>query len=172
MKSHGWKSATIVSAALAGAILSSAAFAQYAWVGDNGVRQYSDRPPPSSVPPQRILKAPGKAAPASAAQAEAPAGPAETQATRQPAPPTLAQRNADFQKRRIAQAEQAGKAAEQEGLAAERARGCEQARAYQRTLESGARIARTDKNGERAFLSDGERAQEAAQTRRLLNQCG
>lgn len=36
------------------------ALAQYAWLDARGVRQFSDRPPPPSVPDHRILKAPGK----------------------------------------------------------------------------------------------------------------
>ena len=176
MNSNGWKRAiTIAGGALAAAVLSGAAMAQYAWIGDNGVRQYSDRPPPSSVPSHRILKAPGRAAPPAgdtAGHAADPASnPAQAPDSAQPAAPTLAQRNAEFQKRRIEQAEKAEKAAEQEKLAAERKRACEQARAYQRTLESGARIARTGADGERAFLSDNERSQEAAHTRRFLAQC-
>ncbi|MGV3653414.1 MAG: DUF4124 domain-containing protein, partial [Noviherbaspirillum sp.] len=63
MNSNGLKRAiTIAGGALAAALLSGAAMAQYAWIGDDGVRQYSDRPPPASVPSHRILKAPGKAA--------------------------------------------------------------------------------------------------------------
>lgn len=34
--------------------------AQYVWLDARGVRQFSDRPPPPSVPDSRILKGPGK----------------------------------------------------------------------------------------------------------------
>src|SRR5690606_22642704 len=165
MNPNGWKRAiTIAGGALAAALLCGAAMAQYVWIEENGVRQYSDRPPPASVPPQRILKAPGKAA-APAAPASSPAG-AVPEAGAGPAPaldstradaPTLAQRNAEFQRRRIEQSEKEQQAAQQQTLAAERQRACEQAGAYQRTLESGMRIARTGPNGERLFLSDSER---------------
>ena len=35
--------------------------AQYVWLNDKGVKQYSDMPPPAAVPNQRILKSPGPA---------------------------------------------------------------------------------------------------------------
>lgn len=172
MKPDGWKRATtIAGAALAAAVLSDAAMAQYVWIGNNGVKQYSDRPPPASVPPQRILKAPGRAAPPASVPDSA-ASPAHPPVATQAGTPTLAQRNAEFQKRRIEQAEQERKAADQQALAAERDRACRQARAFQRTLESGVRIARTGANGERVFLSDKEREQEAADVRRHVAQCG
>ena len=76
-----------------------------------------------------------------------------------------------FRKRRIEQAEGEAKASEQARVAADNARNCEQARGYERTLASGQRIAKLDKNGERAFLSDQERAQEIATAQRVLAQC-
>ena len=58
-------------------------------------------------------------------------------------------------------------AAERE-LAAQRARACAQAQAQIATLESDQRISRLDEQGERVFLSDEERAQELADTRRFI----
>ena len=37
-------------------IVAGAAFAQFAWIDPNGVRQYSDQPPPASIPKNKILK--------------------------------------------------------------------------------------------------------------------
>lgn len=36
----------------------SMAQAQYMWIDDKGLKQFSDRPPPPSVPLKHILKAP------------------------------------------------------------------------------------------------------------------
>lgn len=163
-------------AALAVLTLSAAAgvSAQYVWVGPNGVKQYSDTPPPASVPASKILQQPGSsprsaavAPDGSAANDPAPAAPA-TSAT--PAP-SVAQRNADFNKRRAEQEDKDRKAAEQQKAALERNRNCDRARTYQRTLESGDRIAQIDKNGERAYMGDAQRAREAAETRRMLDEC-
>ena len=135
----------------------SSALAQHVWLNDKGVKQYSDMPPPPGTPASRVLQSPGPRAAAPAAQ--------------QPAEPSVAERNAAFEKRRIEQAERESKASEQTQLAADNARNCEQARNYERTLASGQRISKLDRNGERAFLSDQEKAQEIAAAQRVLARC-
>ena len=135
----------------------SGALAQHVWLNDKGVKQYSDMPPPAGTPANRILQSPGMRAAAPVAE--------------QPAGPSIAERNAAFEKRRIEQAEQEAKAGEQARFAADKARNCEQARSYERTLASGQRIAALDKNGERTYLSDQQRAQETATVQRALAQC-
>lgn len=140
------------------------ALAQYAWIDDHGVKQYSDRPPPASVPKARILRQPGGAAAAAADTSPSPASAA-------PAAPTLADRNAEFRKRQAEKAENEKKSAEEAKLAADRRQNCERAADYQRTLESGVRIGTTGKDGERAILSDEQRARELQETRRILADC-
>jgi hypothetical protein len=164
----------ILAAAVLGMMgISSAAYAQYVWLDEKGVKQYSDMPPPTSVPEKRILKEPGSRSPSlSSAPADASdAGTSAAPATKEKAPMTIAERNADFQKRRTEQAEKEKKAAEEARIAADKARHCDQARAYQRALLSGERLARSDKNGERYFLGDEERAKEARETKRALDEC-
>ena len=56
-------------------VVSHAALAQYAWVDERGVRQYSDQPPPKSIPKARILQQP-----AESLRSNAPALPATTPA--------------------------------------------------------------------------------------------
>lgn len=152
---------------------SSVAYAQYIWLNEKGVKQYSDMPPPASVPKKRILKEPGSHA---SSQATVPAEPA-VQGTpvdaeaKDNAPMTTAEKNADFQKRRAEQAEKEKKAAEEAQRAADKAKNCERARAYQRALQSGVRVSRTDKNGERSFLNDEQRAKEAQDAQRALDEC-
>ncbi|MDB5763010.1 MAG: putative ATPase involved in repair [Herminiimonas sp.] len=169
------KRISIAIAALAALSLTTAACAQYVWLNEKGVKQYSDMPPPSSVPKNRILKDPGMS---SHSMAPLPAeNPAESdnravaESPKDKGPMTTAEKNAEFQKRKIEQAEKDKKAAEQEKLAADKAKNCEQARAYNRNLQSGERIARTDKNGERYYLTDEQRTQETRDTRRVLDEC-
>jgi flagellar biosynthesis/type III secretory pathway protein FliH len=145
----------------------STAWAQYVWIDDKGTKQFSDMPPPASLPKNRILKQPGKAA--SVAGPAAPATPAENSAATAPA--SLADRNAEFNKRRAEQAEKDKKAAQEAQAARDKARNCEKARTYQRALESGQRIASTDKNGERVFMSDEQRSREVQETNRVLSDC-
>jgi type IV secretory pathway VirB10-like protein len=146
------------------------AFAQYVWFNEKGVKQYSDMPPPPSIPAGRILKQPSDNAPSSAnSEASAPAQ-AEPAATTKP-PMTTAERNADFRKRHAEQAEKEKKAAEQARAAAEKKKNCQRAREYQNALASGGRMTHTDQNGERSFLTDDQRAQEMQDVNRVLQQC-
>lgn len=154
------------SLALSALLLPPAALAQYIWLDEKGTKQFSDMPPPASVPRSRILKQPGGAPAATPQEADEakPAAPAKAE-------PTLAEKNADFRKRRTEQVEKDKKAAEEAARAAENAKNCERAREYQRSLESGERIFRTDKNGERDYLSDEQRARETRENRRVIAEC-
>jgi len=154
------------SVALSALLFPPAALAQYVWLDEKGTKQFSDMPPPPSVPRNRILKQPG---------GTLPAAPQEAGDVKPPAPakaePTLAEKNAEFRKRRSEQAEKEKKAAEEAARAADNAKNCERARDYQRLLDSGERIVRTDKNGERSYLSDEQRTQESRDNKRNLADC-
>lgn len=155
-----------VTVALSAVFSSSIASAQYIWLDEKGTKQFSDMPPPPSVPPSRILKQPA-GRPAALSQDSGEAKPAAPMSTE----PTIAEKNAEFRKRKAEQAEKEKKAAEEAQRAADNAKNCERARDYQRLLDSGERIARTDKNGERSFLSDEQRAQESQENKRKLADC-
>jgi hypothetical protein len=150
-------------------VFAAAAQAQYVWLDERGTRQYSDLPPPASVPAERILKQPGAtavvppvpvAAAAAAKEGKTPAGPL-----------TLAEREAEFRKRRAEQAEKEKKAAEEARVAEENKKRCERLRDYQRALESNDVLTRRDKNGERQLVSNDERARELAEAKRNLAAC-
>ncbi|MES2076136.1 MAG: DUF4124 domain-containing protein [Pseudomonadota bacterium] len=165
---------------LAGALLLAAcgqAAAQYVWIDDKGIKQLSDRPPPPSVPQKRILKAPGKdklnpaagAAGENGADGDNPAGAAEAPAAK-PAP-TLGERNAAYNKRKAEAALAAQQAGEDSARKAESAANCENARNNQRALDQGVRMSTYDKNGERGFMSEAERAESAKKNKQVLAQC-
>jgi hypothetical protein len=162
-------------AALAALSLSAAAFGQYAWLDEKGAKQYSDMPPPASVPANRILKQPHSAAQAvlqtRAATEKTADSASAASAGNDKTPLTTAERNIEFQKRKAERAEQEKKAEEKRLAATEKVRNCERAGEYQRALESGERIARTDKNGERYFMTDEQRARELGETRRTILDC-
>lgn len=166
MRSTGFARLTL---ALILSLGASTAFAQYIWLDNKGVKQYSDRPPPTSVPTSKILKTPGTplrtASEASTDEAEK-----DVDLTKK-APPTLADKNVDFQKRRIAQAEKDKEAEQKAKQAADQKKNCERATAYNRVLESGQRVSRMDQSGERVYLSDEEREQEIKESRRALSDC-
>jgi hypothetical protein len=79
---------------------------------------------------------------------------------------TTSARNEDFNKRRAEQAEKDKKASEDQQANADKQKNCERARSYQKVLESGQRVATTDKNGERNYLSDAQREKEAADVKK------
>ena len=151
-------------------------FAQFVWRDSQGVKHYSDMPPPSSVPRNKILKSPNSVTPSAfdlavpAATENAVTGGASA-TPKSAGPMTTAERNADYTKRKMDEAEQAKKSAASAKLAADKKANCEQARSYSRTLEDGTRIANTDSNGERVYLSDEQRAQEVRKAQRILAEC-
>ncbi|USX29404.1 DUF4124 domain-containing protein [Oxalobacteraceae bacterium OTU3CINTB1] len=170
-------SLALLASALSAAV--PAAFGQYLWIDDKGVKQLSDRPPPPSVPAKRILKAPGKplfnpnAEPAPADADGAAGSPAESGAANAgPRPaPTLAARNEAFNKRRADAAAAERKAADDVRQKADIAANCDLARQNQRMLEDGVRMANVDKNGERGIMGDQERAEFGKKNQKVLAGC-
>ncbi|WP_342116323.1 DUF4124 domain-containing protein [Pseudoduganella sp. OTU4001] len=151
----------------------SLAQAQWMWVNEKGVKQLSDQPPPPGTPANRILKAPRGAGPVDMRQQQA-AAPAEGEeaapaaagdAKAPPPKPTLAERNADYNKRQKAAAESAAKAAEEANRASEKSKYCSSAKRNIDLLESGVRISEVDSKGERGFLTDADRAKRLQEDR-------
>lgn len=158
-----------VFAAMAAAFIAvtavSPAAAQYAWIDEKGIKQFSDKPPPPSVPASRILKQPGRTyKPEAQEDTPAPTQPTKTEMT-------VAEKNAEFRKRRAEQAEKEKKAADEARMAAGKAKHCDSALAYKRALESGQRIAHTDASGERAYLTDQQREREMREVNQTLEDC-
>lgn len=155
--------------------LSFPAFAQYVWLDEKGVKHYSDMPAPATVPASRILKSAGTAlrtqSPGNASKAAEDMNASGNATAKTQLPMTTAEKNADFQKRRIEQSEKDKKAAEETQRAADKAKNCERASTYQKALDSGQRIAQQGTDGQRAFLSDAQRAQELRDTKRILVEC-
>jgi type IV secretory pathway VirB10-like protein len=144
--------------------------AQFVWIAPNGTRQYSDQPPPPGTPAAKILKAPGRSAPAQETPAAAVATPAATPPAKLKAP-TLAEREADYRKRSTEREESERKSQEDAGRAAKKAEYCDSLRKHQRLVESGARISDVGPDGQRRFLNDAERAALRERAAQQLNDC-
>ena len=146
---------------------SSLAHAQYAWIDEKGVRQFSDRPPPPSTPPHKILKAPGRAAtpPAAAPQAATPA-PAPAKG-----PKTLAQREEEYRVRTRMREEQDSKDAAEAQRRRDLAMHCKDAREMRAQMQSDIRVVKFDAKGERSYMTDAERAAQLARVNQALAQC-
>lgn len=159
---------------MAGAALlayAALAQAQYMWIDAKGLKQYSDRPPPPSVPLKDILKAPKGQLSADNLPAAETAPPATAAAPAPKAAPSVADREADYVKRQKDKAEQDKKAGAEKEHADAVAENCDRARNAKRSLDSGARIGITDKNGERGFMDDAQRAAESAKVDKVLSGC-
>jgi len=142
-----------------------AAQAQFVWIAPNGTRQYSDQPPPPGTPASKILKAPGRSAPAQETpEATAPAA-------ARPKAPTLAEREADYVKRGKEREEAQRKSQEGAEQAARKAAYCEGLRKNQRLYEAGGRIADVGPDGQKRFLGDAERAALIERNARQMGDC-
>jgi Domain of unknown function (DUF4124) len=148
--------------ALFGALISTPSQAQWKWRDAQGHVQYSDRPPPHSVPARDILQRPAAArAPVgSAPAAAASASPASAASGPRTVDPELTARRRD--------AEAAERKAADDKLARERSESCARARDYLRTLETGLPIARVNAQGERTTLDDNGRRAELNRAREVI----
>ena len=150
--------------------LSTLAQAQYMWTDEKGVKQFSDRAPPASVPLKAILKAPRGAVGAATTPTETVTTDAPAKAGPAPAP-TITERNADYRKRVTENLEREQKEQDQRIAKADRADNCARARSAQQSIDSGARIGIRDKSGERGFMSDEQRMVESAKIGKVLAGC-
>ncbi|SHG70521.1 DUF4124 domain-containing protein [Massilia sp. CF038] len=141
-------------------IFTSVAHAQYVWVDEKGVKQFSDRSPPANIPAKNILKSPRGVQ--QAEQVQAVAAPAAAPGN------SLADREADYKKRQLAKADADKKASEDAAIASAKKGNCDAARVNKAALESGQRM-RTGADG--AMMDDQQRAAEIARANKALADC-
>lgn len=153
-------------------LVAGLAHAQYAWVDASGTHHYSDQPPPPGAR-VKLLKAPPASRYAAEPAPDATAAATATTAAAAPADaaPTLAAREANFQKRLQERAKAEQKSAEEAKRKSALADQCASLREYKAGLDSGMRMAVTNANGEREFLSDEERARRRAKANAQLSDC-
>ncbi len=149
--------------------------AQYMWIDEKGIKQFSDRAPPPSIPLKNILKAPPGVltAPPVLVQSDVAAAPAlaAPAAAKAKAAPTTADRNADFNRRQKEKADLELKEKDERDVKLAKAEQCEALRLSKRTFESGERIGVQQKNGDRGYMSDEQRAAESAKIDKNLATC-
>lgn len=147
----------VIVAALA---FSAAAAAQtYKWVDQDGKVRYGDTPPPG-VKATPLRPPPGPISSPSPASQDGKKD--------KPLTPEAA-----FQKRQMERSEAEQKAAKEKDDAERKRANCESAQSRLRLLQSGARVATVDAQGERVFISDEERARDLERTQKAVNEaCG
>jgi hypothetical protein len=153
---------------LAGWAFALSAAAQYQWIGKDGRKIFSDRPPPADVQDKDILKQPGgkRAAlpvvPAEPSDAAATPAVAAAKPKADPNAPKISGKDAELEakKKKLEEEEAAKKKAEQEKMMQARAENCERAKKAVTMYQSGVRVAGTNAKGEREIMDDNARAAE------------
>lgn len=151
------------SGALAAALLTvvTLAHAQYVWTDEKGLKVFSDRPPPPSVPLNHLIKAPGLA------QSDTlPAPPDQAKG-----PPSVAEQEAAYRKRKAEEAAKDQKTAVDAKRRDDIASNCDSMRKDQAMLQSGTRVATITAGGERAYMSDDERSAKIDKLNQGLASC-
>lgn len=131
-----------------------AAAEMYRWVDKDGRVHYSDQPPPATIKQQKQMK-----------QRVRPAGPTPSADT-----PSYVDKEADFRKRQVEQAEKQAADQKAQQAAAEKQQNCERSRQHLATLQSGSRIARANAQGEREYLDEAQIAQEIREAQQAIAQ--
>jgi len=162
---HRWT--VVVLTAVLGATLALPAAAQWKWRDQRGQTQYSDTPPPPGTPEKDILQRPNGAT-AVRRDVQAASAPASAASGAPALVPKTADTELDTKRKRAEQEAADKKKADDAKVAAARAENCSRAKAQMRTLDSGMRISRTNDKGEREYLDDKAREQEAARTRAMM----
>lgn len=168
--------------ALAGWAFALSAAAQYQWVGKDGRKVFSDRPPPADIQQKDILKQPGgrraaelvmPAETTEAASTTAAAAPAAAVAKPKvdPNAPKIAGKDAELEakKKKLAEEAAAKKKAEDEKIAQAQTENCERAKKAVATLQSGVRVASTNAKGEREIMDDSARANELKRVQAVVD---
>lgn len=157
------------SLALIGLALAASAHAQWKWKDAKGNTQYSDMPPPPSVPEKDILQRPPSAV---RAITVVPAGQPPSAPVAAPkaaaSAPTKAEQEAAARQKQDQDKEAAKKQEEERRLAEQRRENCSRAQAHLRDLQSGIRITRTNEQGERVFMDDAQRQAEVERARSVI----
>lgn len=148
--------------------LASAQGSPYVWLDEKGVKQFSDQPPPPSVPKSKIIKYSGKSIDT---LDSTPDSDSDTSKTAKQ-PESVAEKEAAYKKRHDELAAKQKKADEEASTAKTKAENCKRMSDYKASLASGQRISETDANGNRSYLTDEQRSQQISAMDQNLSSCG
>ena len=135
----------------------------YKYTGPDGKVQYSDRPPPDGAKAEKITGRPSNVSPSTSAAA------ASTDAAKSNVPKSPAEQEQEFRKRRLEAQEKASKDSKLAEEKSARDASCAALRTQLSGVQSGARIARINEQGEREFLEDNGIQQETQRLQREID---
>lgn len=167
------KIAILLSSLILTALAVATAQAQYVWLNDKGVKQYSDSPPPRHIPADRIVKSPSAKSPSNLRSAPTPATEAgsKSELAKIEKPKTLANKIEDFNKRKIAREEAEKKAETEQQNKEVKTKNCERAKNYKQSLDEGGLIMTRTKEGERVPMDEAQRNKEMQEAKKILEEC-
>lgn len=157
-------------------LFSASAHAQWQWVDEQGRKVFSDRPPPSQVPADRIHKRPAGANGKTTTQPSTPPPPALPSSQTAGRSPGIdkdleAKKTADEAEQ--AQREKAQAQEQEKKLARARQDNCARAQTAQTALADGRLMAHTNAQGERVFMDDATRSAERQRAQAAIaSDCG
>lgn len=161
--------------ALAGWVFALSATAQWQWIGKDGRKVFSDRPPTSDIQEKDILKQPGgkgrAAAPVVAPSTEGAETAAPVAAKANPNALKISGKDADLEakKKKLEEEDASKKKAEEEKIAKARTDNCELAKKGLASFQSGVRISTVNAKGEREFMDDNARAAESKRLQSVVD---
>lgn len=138
------------------ALFSTSVLAQFVWVDEKNVTHYSDLPPPAAISSSRTLTL-------SAGH--------QTEQVNKNQSATLAEQESTYQKRRTEQQRQKQAAEQESKHKTSQDTNCALARANQRLLDSGVRIAQLDAHGASIPMNTQQRTEQKRQNQEILDQC-
>jgi len=143
------------------ALLPMTAQAQWAWKESNGSTVFSDLPPPPSIPEDRIIRRPGRNAPATnpASPGGAPAAATPPAAGAPAATRSMSELAASLEKQRKERLEDERKEADAATQRQKRAADCQRLEQHRQAVADGSRVRSPSAGG---VMGDAEREQEAA----------
>jgi Domain of unknown function (DUF4124) len=149
----------------AAAVVAAPSLAQqlYKYTGPDGKVQYSDRPPTGGGKAEKITGRASAVSPPTTAAAAA-----GSDAAKADTPKSLSEQDQDFRKRRLEAQEKANKDAKLAEEKRAQDASCAAARRQLSGLQSGARVARINEQGEREFLEDSGIQQETQRLQREI----
>jgi Domain of unknown function (DUF4124) len=148
--------------------LLASAQAQWKWRDADGRIQFSDRPPPATVPDKDILQRPFAQRPrVQIVSADAPASETAPRSAA-PAASTAVERAAALDKAKAEAAKKAEEKAKDNEQKQRRVESCRAARQNLAQLQSGVRIAQMNEKGEREVMEDAQRASQVRRAQELI----
>lgn len=149
--------------AVATSVLPTLALAQWIWTDSNGQKVFSDMAPPVGVPDKNIIKRPSSL-PVKAQVTDADSADSANKPVKVGDAKSGTDKDLEAKKKQAEAEAAAKKKADEEKQTIARLENCARAKQAKVSYESGARVATTTPNGERAYMDD---AAKSAEVRRL-----